>query len=71
MADRLTLALLLLITGCARTLIPDSITVTGVGADPRGIPQPHVAVSVTWFIHPTLVQMMPTVTTTTLTEVGR
>ena len=54
------------LSGCmSRSLLPDSLTVTAVAADPSGIPQPHVDVSVTYFLSPTHV-MMETPTSTTL-----
>ena len=63
------------LAGCARPWTPDSVTVsvTGVGARPSGIPQPHGAVSVsgTWFLTPTQVMMVPMPTTTTLPPWGR
>ena len=67
------LLLVLAFTGCVRA--PDSITVsaTGVGADPSGIPQPHGALTVsgTWFLtHGQMdVHMIPT-TSTTLPGLG-
>ena len=53
------------LVACGRPLLPDTVSVTAVAADPAGIPQPHVAVSVTYFLSPTHV-MMETPTTTTL-----
>jgi hypothetical protein len=51
--------------------VPDSITITAVGADPASIPQPHAAVSATWFLSPQQVLMAPPTTTTLPVGIGR
>lgn len=58
------LCLCTLLNGCARSWVPDTLTVTAVGADPSSIPAPHVAVSVTYFLSPTHVLMEAPPTTT-------
>ena len=63
MSMRWIVLLACLLAGCMRSWVPDTVTVTAIGADPTGIPQPHVAISVTYFLSPTHILMESTTTT--------